>query len=304
MLENIDVLPYGNDPFFWSDYAELRAIVHPDKCFSRGDLAGIANRSVAGGPAINVEEQWRSLIDFCGIRTHEFGESYPFQVSEDSDTLLFEFDNTPQKRLYLGLLISSSMRYLKNTRKNDIARDFELACFAVFSKLMPVGSEIRATWAGGGPEAPYVGHLYEKMIKIASDIRGEPNIKPNHFKANNSGDGGIDLIAWHPMGDERKGIPISFAQCGCSRNDWTFKQAEASPFLHRTKFNVQHEWATYYFMPIDLREFNGDWAYESKIGSVIIVDRLRMVRLANQYAIHDALPPLDFVDEAMALLEA
>ena len=303
MLQNIDVLPDGTDAFFWSDFAEFRALIHPDKCFSRGDMKRQADQNAVFDRVIDAEDRWRSLIDFCGIRCHEFKDDYPFEISPDRDTLLLRASDTPARRLYLALLIASLLRQIKNTRKNGIARAFEEACLHVFSCLMPEGSEIRATWAAGGEAAPYTGHLYEKMIAVARDIRGNPNIKPRDFKENNTGDGGIDLIAWHPMGDERKGIPIAFAQCGCSRNDWTFKQAEASPFQHGNKFSVHHEWATYYFMPLDLREFDGDWAYASKIGRVIMVDRLRMTRLAKQYSLYPQLPAFDFVDEALAMAE-
>ena len=44
MLENLDSVPEKADPFLWADFAELRALIHPDKAFSRGDLASIANR--------------------------------------------------------------------------------------------------------------------------------------------------------------------------------------------------------------------------------------------------------------------
>ncbi len=312
MLLNLDVTPEeADDAFFWSDFAELRALAHPDKCFSRGDLAGISMRNRGRRSVLNLEDEavhspeacWRSLIDFCGIRKHEFGQLYPFTVSQDEDTLVLDSPQTPAQRLYLGLLIAASMRNLPNTRKGEIARAFEETCFSIFSSLMPSGSEVRATWAHGGVAAPYVGHLFEKMIQVAKDIRGNPDISPEDFKEHNTGDGGIDLIAWHPMGDERPGIPISFAQCGCSRNDWTFKQAEASPFAHRNHFRVMHEWATYYFMPLDLREFDGRWAYKSKIGSVIVVDRLRLLRLAEQYDIYGHLPKFTFVDEALAMAE-
>ena len=303
MLQNLDNIPSGTDAFFWSDFAELKAATHPDNCFSRGDLAGIAGRNRTRESTVNTEEQWRSLIDFCNTRRHVFGSFYPFTVSDDKDTLTLESPQTPGQRLYLSLLIAASMRHIPNTRKGDIARAFEETCFSVFSSLMPVGSTIHATWASGGPEAPYTGHLYEKMIQIARDIRGNPDISPEDFKERNTGDGGIDLIAWHPMADERPGIPISFAQCGCSRDDWTFKQAEASPFQHRNHFRVMHEWATYYFMPIDLREFDGRWAYKSKIASVIIVDRLRLLRLAEQYGLYGELPEFPFVDEVLSMEE-
>ncbi len=303
MLEKLDTTPGGTDAFFWSDFAELRAITHADKCFSRGDLDQLARLNKTKESSFKTEERWRSIINFCGIRTHDFKNLYPFRVSDDEDTLELNFDGSPGQRLYLGMLIAASMRHLPNTRKGNIAREFEETCFSVFSKLVPEGSEVRATWASGGPEAPYMGHLYEKMIAIAHDVRGNPDIHSEDFKENNTGDGGIDLIAWHPMADERQGIPISFAQCGCSREDWTFKQAEASPFFHANHFRVMHEWATYYFMPIDLREFDGRWAYKSKIGRAIIVDRLRLLRLTEQYSLYDKLPAFKFVDEAMAMAE-
>jgi hypothetical protein len=303
MLQHLDTPPPGTDAFFWSDFAELRALTHPDKCYSRGDLDGLGTRNRTRQGRLNTEERWRTLIDFCGIRRNEFSDSYPFRVSDDEDTLELDYVDSPAQRLYLSLLIASAMRHLASKRQVDIARAFEQTCFTVFGRLMPTGSEVRATWANGGPEAPYVGQLYEKLTQLAKDIRGNPNIKSRDFKENNTGDGGIDLIAWHPMADERNGIPISFAQCGCSRDDWTFKQAEASPFQHKCKFNVRHEWATYYFMPIDLREFDGGWAYESKIGSVIIVDRLRLLRLANQYNLYGELPEFPFVDEVLGMSE-
>jgi len=164
---------------------------------------------------------------------------------------------------------------------------------------MPDGAEIRATWAQGGVEAPYHGTLFEKMQKLASDLRCAANFKPRDFKPNDSGDGGIDLIAWHPMADSREGMPIAFAQCGCSRDDWRFKQLEASPNKHYRHLPVMHSWATYYFLPLDLREPDGDWAYKSDIGQAIIVDRLRLVRLVEQYGIHPLLPAMPFVDEAL-----
>jgi hypothetical protein len=299
MLVNLEVLPSGNDAFFWSDFAEINALVHADKCFSRNDLATLDAQLKTKERPADSEKLWRALIDYCGIRSKSFNEYYPFVVSEDQDTLELNFDDSHEQRLYLGMLVAASMRHIPKVRQGQIARAFEETCFAVFSKLMPEGSEIRATWANGGPEAPYTGHLYEKMTQVANDIRGNPDITMDDFKPNNTGDGGIDLIAWHPMGDERPGIPISFAQCGCSTHDWTFKQAEASPFLHKNHFRVMHEWATYYFMPVDLREFNGRWAYKSKIGSVIIVDRLRMLRLVGEFAIHKNLPGFDFIDEVM-----
>ncbi|MBK7415864.1 MAG: hypothetical protein IPJ38_12850 [Dechloromonas sp.] len=101
MLQNIDVLPDGTDAFFWSDFAEFRALIHPDKCFSRGDMKRLADQNAVFDRVIDAEDRWRSLIDFCGIRCHEFKDDYPFEISPDRDTLLLRASDTPARRLYL-----------------------------------------------------------------------------------------------------------------------------------------------------------------------------------------------------------
>jgi len=300
MLDKLDSPPKGTDSFIWTDFAELRALVHPDRCFSRGDLSSIEKMSRDLGGGFKLEERWREIANFSNMRKKEFEAFYPFSLSDDEDTIYFSFDESPAQRIYLGLLIASCMRNIANIRKAEVARAFEETCFQLFSKLMPFGSEIRATWANGGDEAPYAGTLYEKMVAIAKDLRCTANFQERDFNARDTGDGGIDLIAWHPMADNREGMPIAFAQCGCSRDDWRFKQLEASPAKHYRKLPVMHVWSTYYFLPLDLRHSDGDWAYKDDIGASIIVDRLRLVRLVAQYSLFDNLPAMPYVNEALA----
>jgi len=301
MLENLEVPPDNRDIFLWCDFVELRALTHADHYFSRGDLISLEERSRSIGRGFDANLIWREIINFAGMRKHGFNIDYPFSISVDQDILSFELGDTPAHQLYVGLLVSASMRHLPGNRKNGIARVFEETCFSVFSSLMPRGSQIRATWAGGGPKAPYQGSLYNKMLQIARDLRCTPNFSSSDFKLNNNGDGGIDLIAWYGMNDDREGIPISFAQCGCSREDWRFKQLEASWYMHSRHLPVMHPWANYYFLPLDLRNSQGDWAYKNEIGSAIIVDRLRIIRLSLQNNLYGVLPKMPFVDEAIGM---
>lgn len=298
MLESLDSPPRGSDPFLWTDFVEIRALVHPDKCLSRGDLASIEKRSTDLGRGFPADMRWREVVNFSLTRASDFGSAYPFKVSNALDLVSFDCDDSAAQHTYLRLLLASCMRHIPKTHQGEIARAFEEACFAIFSKLMPNGAEVRATWAHGGAEAPYTGNLYEKMRQIAGDLRCTPNFEADDFKDRDTGDGGIDLIAWHPMADSRDGMPIAFAQCGCSRDDWRSKQVEAAPTKHRRHLPVMHPWATYYFMPQDLRRADGDFAYKSDIGEAIIVDRLRLVRLATQYGLHEALPEMPLLEEA------
>jgi len=143
--------------------------------------------------------------------------------------------------------------------------------------------------------------LLRRRLGFAGDIRATPTFKDRDFKLGDHGDGGIDIVAWHPMGDSRDAIPSAFAQCGCSREDWRRKHLEASPSKLRAKLNPHHPWTTYYFMPIDLRWSDGDWANKSDFGDAIMVDRLRLVRLASQFDVIRTMPLGDHVDQAYAL---
>lgn len=301
MFQNLDSPPRTSDILFWADFIELRAMLHPDKCFTRGDLVSLQNQCVDLNQGFDAQIKWREIINFSELRVNEFGESYPFTISADKDTLSFNNCMKTSQKFYIGLLVSASMRLLINTRRNAIARVFEQICFEVFKALMPIGAEVHENWAGGGSNARYTGSLYEKMKKIANDIRCTANFSSNDFHISNTGDGGIDLIAWHSLMDRREGIPIAFAQCGCSKEDWKFKQLESSWAMHFQKFPVMHPWANYYFLPLDLRRCDGEWAHKSKIGQAIIIDRMRILRISQSFNIFALMPDLAFVEEAMAV---
>ncbi|MBD9407275.1 hypothetical protein IB236_18180 [Acidovorax sp. ACV02] len=299
MFTSLENPPDGKDIFLWTDYIEILALTHPDRCYCKGDLSGLARRLLTSTRRnIDYEQLWRDVINFSSTRRVAFGEFYPFEISDDQDTLSFKFNATPEHHAYVGLLIASSLRLVSKEILHRIARQFEEASLEVFKGLQPVGAEVRATWAGAGAGAVYQGKLYEKMLAIANDLRCTPNFKVEDFDERDTGDGGIDLIAWHPMSDERDGMPISFAQCGCSKADWTFKQIEAHPAKHIRHLPVMHPWATYYFMPLDLRRSDGDFAKKSDIGQAIIVDRLRILRLAKQFNSLKDFPAMPYVTDA------
>jgi hypothetical protein len=106
--------------------------------------------------------------------------------------------------------------------------------------------------------------------------------------------------------DERIGIPIAAAQCGCSAEEWSLKSLEASPSVLNSKIQVHHPWATYYFMPQDLatsQDGMNDWQRRDKLTQSIVVDRLRILRLSREYDITSKYPkPSKQVVEAAKLV--
>lgn len=305
MLDNLESLP-SNDEFFWADFIEIRALVHPDKCFSRGDLDSVMRAQPEENGREAAREKWKLASDFIIQRQHIFGDSYPFRLSEDKDTLSLKSADdeelTSIQDLYLSLLLCANIKYIPRGRRAEITRSFECISLPIFKSLMPRGVVVQPNWAGGGEEAPYRGNLLEKYQAIGRDIRCQTvNFRARDFKPGDHGDGGLDIIAWHPMGDNRDSIPIAFVQCGCSQKDWVAKQLEASPAKLLSKLPVTHPWATYYFLPQDLRWMDGDWAYKADIGSAILVDRLRLINLARENDLLEQLPPRPYLNEAIEM---
>ena len=301
-IRSLDRPPNAVDPLFWADFIELHTLIHPDHYFTRGDLDGISRRSkeVDSKKSFSVEDRWADLINFACVREIEYGSAYPFKVSDDKDALELHFEeNNIEQHSYLSLLVAALLRHFPN-QQNKITRLFEEISYHIFEKLMPDGSSVRPTWAHGGKQASYQGTLFRKMQTIAADLRCTANFKERDFKPTDTGDGGIDIISWHPMTDNRAGMPIAFAQCGCSATQWDSKQLEASPAKLHTKLPTMHPWSNYYFMPLDLRDADGGWAYESDLGQAIVVDRLRLIRLASEYNLHQNLPKLECLTEIMS----
>lgn len=329
MITNLDSMP-SNEPYLWADYVEILVLTNADRSFSRGDLystlqaqpeAVLAETDEAeednhetdnadeittrrrprrGLSRAYVDSKWSFAISFVRQRIDLFGNSYPFVISEDRDTVELRSTSvnglTDLEKLYLALLICSNIKYVNLGSRSEITRSFELISLPIFESLMPQGSIIKACWASGGEAAPYTGTLYNKFTNIAADIRCTANFKQRDFSRGNSGDGGLDIIAWHPMGDQRDAIPISFVQCGCSQEEWEAKQLEASPAMLWSKFPVAHRWATYYFLPQDLRWVDGEWAHKSKLGDAIFVDRLRLINLTRTVGTIDHSPSIGYLD--------
>lgn len=303
MLNNLESIP-SNDEFLWADFLEIRAMVHPDKAFSRGDLDSVMRAQPEEFNREQSSAKWRFGTDFIRQRINIFGDSYPFSLSEDGDTLTLEqYDDLENiKKLYLSLLICANIKYIPQGTRPTITRSFEMISLPIFTSLMPRGYHVYPNWAGGGANARYTGLLIDKYQAIARDIRCETTtFKPRDFKPRDSGDGGIDIVAWHPFGDDRDAIPAAFVQCGCSKDEWRHKQLEPSYAKLGSKMPVTHPWASYYFLPQDLRWMDGDWAYKADIGGAILIDRLRLINLARENELIDALPPTPYVDDAVSM---
>jgi len=296
----------------WCDFLEVRCLVHPDGRFSRDNFAEALGESVemavdtaygsddvddegliplspmADDDAPEIADDQREAFStrcFRQLRWRAttFGADWPFEI--DPAGIELQLRKTPrnaQHWLYLQLLLSASLSYCPPKRRADLTSPFETLSFNVLKRLMPAGAEVHSF--GAGKATRYTGHLYDRLVGLAKDLRGRLLLEREHFATQDAGDGGLDLVAWHGLGDGRDHIMAALAQCGCTTDGWPDKMQEASPSRLGGHLAIASAWTTYYFMPLDLAdEINGhmDWQRKSDMGTAIVIDRLRFLRLAD-----------------------
>ena len=285
MFRDLDTSPKHSNVIYWADFIELKAFLDLDKCFSRGDLESVLEGDDGPRDRDSAGQRWREAINVCRNRSSHYGDSYPFSIDDDDyDSLFMREELQENHKVYLSLLLFSCLKYIDKSTAHSFARNFERLSLEAFKKLMPINSIFKPSWANPDEEDDaYTGHLAEKLRQIGSDIRctTTAGIRDEDFNPRDHGDGGIDLVAWNNMNDEREGIPIAFGQCSCSLTEWEHKQIEASYARYSNYLPVLHPWANFYFCPLDLRRNNDTWHFRSDIGGAIIVDRSRFMGLIS-----------------------
>lgn len=341
ILENLHQRPKASDIYLWCDYAELRCLAHVDHKFSRGALLETIEESadIAPHDDPSLDELEDASLDEEGgdelfeagdgpvaaalpvpdknearvadiyrnlaYRVTLFGDGYPFELDDEGQELRLKAVHNALQELYLQLLLSSSLRLVPKKRRHELTEPFEELSKTIFSCLMPAPWEVHRFGAKGTTR--YTGNLFTRLTKLSEDLRGTLNHSEEHYHARNVGDSGLDIVAWHPMGnDDRIGIPIALAQCGCTAEEWSLKTLEASPSGPlAAALNTHHPWATYYFMPQDLVAGGAakrDWQCRPKLTKTVVVDRYRLMKLAEQYGVaENCLSVSEQILEATAL---
>lgn len=296
-LSNLDKPPSRSSAFLWADYIELRCLIHPDRYFSLDgaeealqeaeDYQADAEERQLTNNTVGLDKldrRWSECETIIARRAHLLGDDYPFELSSTFRGIELREDGDQDfRRWYRFLLLSSSLQYVP--RHNAVTSAFELASLEIFKHLTPRGAEIHGFWPSN---TRYPTGKPERLTKLSSDLRAIPLFANDSFKGNDRGDAGIDLVAWHPMGDERNRIPVALAQCGCSVEDWKTKPTSTG----RDKLNsIIHlsttDWSRFYFMPLDLCGPSGKWfdGTDGDLPAVIIVDRDRFMGLARSNAL-------------------
>lgn len=291
--------PRDSDIHTLADFSELLCLVTQDRVCSRET---ISDQIKDVGESKVREADLDDCFSHIEWRSQAFGDYYPFTIDTHSRTFSAPENLSDKQRLYSLLLLCANLPFLEN--RETITDAFERIALVALKSSWPTPAKVRAF---GKNETDYIGAKWERINTLASQIGGRGLCTEGTFRTKDSGDGGIDLVAWLDMDPfEPRNIPSALGQCACSRNDWVTKQTEISRDRLNGSIHPSHPWMQVIFIPHSFRNNHGAWAVDGEIASTIIFDRLRIL---NNFA--DAIdwnylspPPLfnNFLDHRLELV--
>lgn len=327
-LQQLSRLPREPFAYHWADYVELLCLANLDGEFSPDDLierwkgqddvmVPFSDDPDDGPPNQPQLEPWaskaavddqrytkaRDVFGHLAYRIATFGADYPFDLDSGHLMRLHRRPNlTTRNHLYVFLLLGSLLRYVPRKRRSDITTPFERLVAEVLQRWFPADAEVHIFGTAAGAGGRYRGTMWQKINLLGSDL-GEMVLLPETaFNAADSGDLGLDVVAWFPLGDNLLGLPVFFAQVTCEFR-WKDKQHESG-----------RNWQSYLkesaprgnllFIPYCFRDASGEWFDPKWPTSAVVVDRQRLLWLLRGEDEPLASVPYDLVREALAYADA
>lgn len=284
IVRDIDTKPseaYFNSHYF-CDYIELLAVVNNSDILSISD---ILNRFIEDNDAIGTEEnnedrdkwetrmqEWFSILS---ARQSAFKSFYPFIIN--NTTIELKDSITNKKKAYIFLLLSSVQKYIHH--RSILTSDFEELSVVVLKKYLHSEKNIHRFGKSMADYNKYKGHITQKIDLLAKDLKCDTQYKSHYFADNNSGDGGLDVVAWTIFSGDtnQNNIQIFFGQCATGK-DWLKKQNDTKKFEDRyIHFTSDINYSM--FIPYDGRNANRELNEEAKMGKYLLFDRVRILYL-------------------------
>ena len=322
---SLDVLPRHSYSFLWADYVELLCLCSKNGILAKGNLQAQQQEAedlqtdagedeqgfleedpfLSGTSSAQTDSEilddritrrWEDVKKRLLARSSSF-PGWPFEL--DGNVLRAKFDpQNAEQRLYVSLLIASSLRLCREKRCLEVTSAFEEISYHWLRRSVTELWQVRPFGAHQTLPNAYTGTLRAKLEALAADIDGILVKPATDYDPRNTGDGGIDVVAWQEMGDRRGNMPIIFGQCACSPSDWESKQLDVTPASVEAHIYTQHSGAAYCFVPHDLLMNDKSWERSAHVKRTVIIDRCRLLNLFKSLNASDQLPTWSFVLDA------
>ena len=301
MFRDLEKLPGSSHLHRWADWAELLCIF--DGSVSAPNLGSEIERrqdsihvevdddpEPGNPPPEPLKTPFESQAEFndavtqrandtfalLAARAQDFGDSYPFALDASGRRLKLK-PLRPDRAVYAFLLACSSFRYIATKQlQTEYAARFEWLALQVFRAQLPLSAEAHIFGATPYPGSRYNSGLKERIKSLAKDIREEVLVDLDKNFPSDSGDNGLDLVAWQPMTDKAAGLSVAFGQCACTPQ-WVGKQHSSSRAAWNPVFRFTVAPVNYCFIPFDFRDTDGDWYMRVSVQESVVMDRRRFM---------------------------
>jgi hypothetical protein len=237
--------------------------------------------SEPGIAAAEINDRWSRMMADCfahlAFRQAQFAPYYPFRVGTDGHSLSLRRPQTAKHRFYLFLLLAGSLRHFQQKDRTVLTSLFEVVSSYALEEVLPKGAVVRIFGKHPLNRGRYSGKLWTKLQLLASDLSEQVVTSEENFKPTNTGDAGLDIVAWIKTGDTAPGFLTVFGQCACSPADWVTKQSETSWDIWKNFMSFAAYPARMTFIPFCFRKPTGGWYNDTQIHNTIIMDRVRLV---------------------------
>lgn len=317
-------LPKKNqDVHIWVDYVELLCLFNIDGIVTKAevvdrlqeneylldsadeDTVGFADDATVSETKDKEETQIDDWFLHLSYRTGALDTFYPFILSKNGDSLALVNDLTLKHKLYIFLLAASNLRYFpKYVYK--ITNAFERMSLVALKEMLPHSAQVHLFRPSGDVvNRHYQGNVWSRINNLAEDLRERVLVNEDHFSPSNSGDEGLDLVGWVPVGDETTGGMLSiFGQCACTE-EWVTKQHSSSMDSWRSKITFTSPAANMIFIPFCFRTATGEWCQPKDIHQSILIDRVRLAYfLSDEYVTLQQLPVFEVIEEFLTIKES
>ena len=275
-----------------ADFVELRCLVHPDRSIGKSEVHDLfaedadINREnpyyeLPNDAAMKTDKQLEYIDDwfqYLEYRAEAFDSAYPFQLRSNSNLLEVKRDLNDHNRLYVYLLMASSLRYYGKPEEKIITSSFESISAEALKQYIGDKAEIHVF--GANSSSRYTGDIDSKIEELAKDICEVARISKNNKRKKRSGDAGLDIVGWIPMDDTNPGRLLIFGQCACGKK-WEDKQSSSSYQRWSRLIDLSLEPVNTIFTPYCFRDASGNWFEPQDIHMSLMIDRLRIMKLLS-----------------------
>lgn len=226
-------------------------------------------------------------------RKQRLNGKWPFQMKvfqKAGGLLSLELEFIPSHAWadrYLTLLLCASQQFFNKSGSSIYTSYFEEIGFYVLKQLFTNPWQIKKCGAAASGIHAYTGTVKEKITALCHDMgMGDDGLNP-YWQPAQSGDGGIDLVAFLPFADGYGYISAAFGQCACTNqlSQIENKALESSHAKLRAKINFQALPLNLLFSPVELSEPTRKTKFILSGCDAAIIDRSRLLEHMDNFTL-------------------